>query len=102
MLYRSMKKPFLRACNEAGLSGAALSRHTLRHTLRVQSRPGWPGSDHCASIHRLVRHETDTACRETGTYVIMQTLLPGEERRGRAEDGKNSTVLFATRRKWQN
>jgi integrase len=30
--YKSMEKPFLKACQDAGLSGTGVSLHTLRHT----------------------------------------------------------------------
>lgn len=30
--YRSMEKPFTRACQDAGLAGTGVSLHTLRHT----------------------------------------------------------------------
>jgi integrase len=30
--YKSMEKPFLKACEDAGLSGSGVSLHTLRHT----------------------------------------------------------------------
>ena len=51
--YRSMEKPFLKACEAAGLSGTGVSLHTLRHTfasslvmagvdlLTIQQCGGW-------------------------------------------------------------
>ena len=51
--YKSIEKPFLKACQAAGLSGTGVSLHTLRHTfasnlvmagvdlLTVQQYGGW-------------------------------------------------------------
>lgn len=74
--YKSMEKPFLKACQEAGLSGTGVSVHTLRHTfasnlvmagvdlVTVQQYGGWSDLSlvqrysHLSSSHKARAIET--------------------------------------------